>query len=64
MPVPGIENVQYLRLVLDRVYRMKPGIGAKLQPTPRLLKLMRKNPRLIDRLNLSPMSFLPFKFVR
>jgi hypothetical protein len=37
---------------------MNPGIGAKLQPTPLLLKLILKNPKLIDRLKRNPMCVI------
>lgn len=54
--MPGIANVQNLSLVTLFVYRMKPGIGETLQPTPDLLKLIRKNPKLIDLRNRKPFT--------
>ena len=43
---------------------MKLGIGATLQPTPDLLKLIRKNSRLSDFLKFRPMSLVPVPIVR
>ena len=56
--MPGIAKVQNLSFETLLVYRMKPGIGEILQPTPDLLKLIRKNPKFIDLRNRKPFTQL------
>jgi hypothetical protein len=52
IPVPGIVKVQYLSPLTARVNLIIPGRGEKLHPIPDLLKLIRKNRKLSDFLNL------------
>ena len=59
IPVPGIVNVQYLSPLTARVNLMIPGKGEKLHPMPVLLKLILKNKKLSDFLNLQLATITP-----
>lgn len=50
-----MRNVQYRFLWEVLVHEIKPGIGENPQPIPLLLKLIRKNPKLMERRKTSPM---------